>query len=68
VNYAHIHLMLTHVPVIGIGGVILLLIIAALRKSNELMNMALIFAILLSLVTIPVYLTGEPSEVRHGPR
>jgi hypothetical protein len=61
-NYAHIHLMLTHVPVIGIGGVILLLIIAALRKSNELMNMALIFAILLSLVTIPVYLTGEPAE------
>jgi len=61
-NYAHIHLILTHVPVIGIGGVILFLIIAMLRKGNELMTLALVFPILLSLVTIPVYLTGEPAE------
>jgi len=62
VNYAHIHLILTHVPVIGIGGVILLFIIAIARRSNELLVVALAFTILLSLVTIPVYLTGEPSE------
>ncbi len=61
-NYPHIHLILTHVPVIGIGGVILFLIIGMLRRSNELMTVAMVFAILLSLVAIPVYLTGEPAE------
>lgn len=40
----------------------MLLIIAMARRSNELMTVAMVFAILLSLVTIPVYLTGEPAE------
>jgi ABC-type multidrug transport system permease subunit len=61
-NYAHIHLILTHVPVIGIGAVILLLIKARARRSNQLMTVALVFTILLSLVTIPVYIIGEPAE------
>jgi hypothetical protein len=54
--------MLNHIPVIGTGSLILLLIVALLRRSNELTTVALIFTILLSLVTIPVYLSGEPAE------
>jgi Ca2+/Na+ antiporter len=61
-NWAHVHLMLNHIPVIGTGSLILLLIVALLRRSNELTTVALIFTILLSLVTIPVYLSGEPAE------
>ncbi len=48
-NLAHIHLILTHVPVIGIGGVILLLIIARARRSNELMTVVLVFTILFQI-------------------
>jgi MFS family permease len=33
-----------------------------LRRSNDLINVALIFVILVALWAIPVYLTGEPAE------
>ncbi|MBI2486756.1 MAG: hypothetical protein HYW01_07335 [Deltaproteobacteria bacterium] len=61
-NWAHVHLILNHIPLVGIGFSILLLIIAMLRRSNELINVALIFVILVALWAIPVYLTGEPTE------
>lgn len=61
-NLAHVHLMLNHIPLIGIGFVVLLLIVAVLRKSNELINVALIFTVLVGLLAIPAYLTGEPAE------
>jgi MFS family permease len=44
------------------GFTLLLLIVAILRKSNELINVALIFTILVALWAIPVYLSGEPAE------
>ena len=44
------------------GFIILLLIVAMVRKSNELIAVALGFTILLSLATIPVYLTGPLAE------
>lgn len=61
-NWAHVHLILNHVPLVGIGFSILLLIVAMLRRSNDLINVALIFVILVALWAIPVYLTGEPAE------
>jgi formate hydrogenlyase subunit 3/multisubunit Na+/H+ antiporter MnhD subunit len=61
-NPAHLHLVLNHIPLVGIAFVILLLIIALLRTSNELINVSLIFVILIALWAIPAYLTGEPAE------
>ncbi len=61
-NWAHVHLILNHIPLIGIGFVILLFIIALLRKSNELINVSLIFVVIVALWAIPAYLTGEPAE------
>ncbi len=61
-NWAHIHLMLNHIPVIGIGLLILLFIVAIVRKNKELITVALASIILISLTTIPVYLTGEQAE------
>ena len=61
-NPAHAHLILNHIPLIGMGFTLLLLIVAILRKSNELINVALIFTILVALWAIPVYLSGEPAE------
>ncbi len=54
--------MLNHIPVIGVGFVTLLLIVALARKSDELITVALGFTILLSLATVPVYLTGPLAE------
>jgi len=55
-------LILNHIPVIGVGFITLLLIVAMARKSNELIAVALGFTILLSLATVPVYLTGHLAE------
>ncbi len=61
-NPAHLHLMLNHIPLVGISFVILLLIIALFMKSNKLINISLIFVILVALWAIPAYLTGESAE------
>jgi len=61
-NWAHVHLIINHIPVIGIGLLILLFIGAIVRKNKGLITVALAFIILISLATIPVYLTGEPAE------
>jgi Ca2+/Na+ antiporter len=68
-NWAHIHLILNHIPLIGIGFVILLFLVALFRRSNEMINVALIFVIIVALWAIPAYLTGEPAEevVEHQP-
>ncbi|OGE22718.1 MAG: hypothetical protein A3J42_09380 [Candidatus Dadabacteria bacterium RIFCSPHIGHO2_12_FULL_53_21] len=61
-NAAHWHLILNHIPLVGIGFVILLMIIALARKSPELKNVAQIFTVIVALWAIPSYLTGEPAE------
>ena len=61
-NYAHLHLILNHIPVIGIGFGILLLIYGFVRNNDEIKKVSLGVFVLAALMTIPVYLTGEPAE------
>ena len=61
-NAAHWHLVLNHIPLVGIGFVLLLLIIALSLKSSDLINVSLIFTVIIALWAIPAYLTGEPAE------
>jgi uncharacterized membrane protein len=61
-NWAHIHLMINHFPVIGMIFAVLLLVYALMKKSEELTKAALGAFVLIALMTIPVYLTGEAAE------
>lgn len=61
-SWAHIHLALNHVPVIGLLIVLLLLGVARLRRSSELTRVSYALLVLLAAVTVIVYLTGEPAE------
>jgi uncharacterized membrane protein len=61
-NWAHVHLLLNHIPVIGIGFGILLLAAGWVRKSEEVKRIGLQFFVLLGVLTLPVYLTGEPAQ------
>lgn len=61
-NQAHLHLLFNHFPVIGTILCLLLLLFALLRKSDELKRASLGGLVLISLLTIPAYLTGEPTE------
>lgn len=61
-NAAHWHLIMNHLPVLGTVFGILLLAYGFVRKSDELKQTALGVFVFSALLTIPVYLTGEPAE------
>ncbi len=61
-NWAHIHLMINHFPVIGIVFGILLLSLAIIRKSEELKVVSFGFFVIIALAALVVYFTGEPAE------
>jgi uncharacterized membrane protein len=61
-NSAHFHLMLNHVPVLGTAFGLALLAWALLRKNEELRRTSLGFLIIVALLAIPTYLTGQPAE------
>jgi uncharacterized membrane protein len=61
-NLAHVHLLLNHIPVLGTFFGLLLLIIAMVRKSEELKKASLGTFVVVALLAIPTYLTGDPAE------
>lgn len=68
-TWAHLHLVLNHVPVVGLPIALLLLAVALLRRSTELAKTSLALLALVAAVTIVVQLTGESAEelVEHLP-
>ena len=54
--------MLNHVPVLGVAFSLVLIGWALLRKSEELKKVSLGFFIIIALLAIPAYLTGERAE------
>jgi hypothetical protein len=61
-NAAHIHIVLNHIPFLGLVACLVLLAAARWRRSEELKSAALLGFVLAALVALPVYLTGEPAE------
>jgi uncharacterized membrane protein YeaQ/YmgE (transglycosylase-associated protein family) len=61
-NAAHVHLLLHHVPVLGTVFGVLLLAVARMRRSDELVRTGLGFFILLAVIAIVVQLTGDAAE------
>lgn len=68
-NFAHLHLVLNHVPVIGIPIALLFLGFGLWTKNAATQRFSLFTLIGLAAVVLPVYLTGEPAEeaVEHLP-
>ena len=59
---AHLHLILNHLPVVGSAFALALLLVAFAKKNEELKRVSLAFLVAVALLTVPVYLTGEPAE------
>ncbi len=57
-NWAHIHLIINHFPVIGFIFGFLFMLYAMVRKSEELKRTGLGFMVLIAVITVPVYFTG----------
>jgi hypothetical protein len=68
-DLTYVHLILNHIPVIGIIIGLLILAWGAVRGYDHVKNTGLAVLVLTALVAIPVYLTGEPAEevVEHLP-
>jgi uncharacterized membrane protein len=58
-NWPHIHLVINHFPVIGFLLGLLFVAYAIIRKSDELQKTGLGFLVLVALITVPVYFTGD---------
>jgi hypothetical protein len=59
VNDAHLHLLLNHIPVVGMLWAGLLLVGAWIARSQAVIRAALASLILVGLTAIPAYLSGE---------
>ncbi len=61
-NPTHLHLILTHFPIIGSFIGMAILAYGIFKKNIEIQKVALALFVFLAIVTIPVYLTGEEAE------
>lgn len=68
-NPAHIHLILNHVPVIGIPVALLFLAYGLWSKNLSTQRFSLLVLSGLAVIVLPIYLTGEPAEkvIEHLP-
>ena len=68
-NPAHIHLILTHIPVVGIPLALCFLAYGFSRGNRGAQRAALFMLVAIAAVSVPTYLTGEPAEelVEHLP-
>ena len=62
-NLAHVHLLLNHVPTIGFGFGIGLLVAAVVRHSADLRRASYVVFFVVALVAIPTYLSGNAADV-----
>jgi uncharacterized membrane protein len=61
-NAAHLHLMLNHLPLVGTAFGLALLARGQWKKSDELKRVSLGLLVLVTVLAVPAYLTGEPAE------
>ncbi len=61
-NPAHIHLLLNHIPIIGLPIAFLMLAWAIFTKNDGMKKFALGFTVVLAVFTVLTQVTGEPAE------
>lgn len=61
-SLVHLHLLLNHIPVVGILFAVIAFTTALIFRETVSIRFALVFIVALALVTGAVYLTGEPAE------
>jgi hypothetical protein len=58
----HLHLLLNHVPTVGMVAGLGLLLLALVRRNDHLLRASLEVLFVIALLTLPVYLTGVAAE------
>lgn len=68
-NFAHLHLIMNHIPLIGIPVALSFLAHGLWTKNASTQRFSLLVLFGLAVMILPVYLTGKPAEevVEHLP-
>ena len=61
-NLTHVHLVFTHFPIIGTLLGVGILAYGQFAKNDAAKKIALVTFVSMAILTIPVFLTGEPAE------
>jgi len=61
-NLTHLHLILNHVPVIGVPLALTFLIYGIYVRDKSVQRFALMVIVAVAAIAVPVYMTGEPAE------
>ncbi|MFN8790673.1 MAG: hypothetical protein ACK5Y2_04375 [Bdellovibrionales bacterium] len=61
-NFAHLHLVINHIPVLGSMAVLGLVAYSLYKNDRAVTQLTLGVAILIGVLAIPVFLSGEPAE------
>jgi hypothetical protein len=69
VTFAHLHLLLNHVPTVGAVAALGVLLLAFVRRSAHLTHAGLELVFVIALLTLPAYVTGAAAhgEIRDLP-
>lgn len=68
-NFAHLHLLLNHIPTVGAVAALGLLILAFARRNAHLRHAGLEVLVVIAILTLPAYLTGLAAyvDLRNAP-
>ena len=68
-DFTHLHLLMNHIPVLGVPLALLFLVYSVRTRNLPAQRFALLVLAGLAAMAVPVYLTGEPAEkgVEHLP-
>lgn len=61
-DQAHLHLVLNHFPILGTLFACILLFIGALKNNRTIQKVGLMTMFIVTIITIPAFLTGEAAE------
>ena len=61
-NYAHLHLILNHIPVVGLPIALWFLAYGYFRGHPPTTKFGLVTTIAIAALALPTYFTGEPAE------
>lgn len=61
-NLAHLHLLLNHFPIIGTLVGCAILVWGIISSDNKIKNIAVWLILIMSLIALPAYFTGESAE------
>ncbi|MBF0275451.1 MAG: hypothetical protein HQK84_09495 [Nitrospinae bacterium] len=61
-NFAHFHLIVNHIPLIGLLFAFITFLYSLIKKSEEVRKVALILFIIAGISSIPTYFSGGEAE------